>query len=194
MTFKNKYNKHTYPPSDDSLLMVDTINKQKKRWNHALDMGTGTGIIAYHLSKKTNKVTAIDINPHAIKSAQKNLKNIKNIEIKQSDLFSQIKQTKYDLITFNPPYIPIEKPELKNSEIEKAWNGGKTGRKTINKFITQSKNHLTKNGSILLLTSSITNPKKIKNKAKKQGFKTKTINKKEIFFETLEIIQLTQNS
>ncbi|WGI16758.1 HemK2/MTQ2 family protein methyltransferase [Methanonatronarchaeum sp. AMET-Sl] len=193
MDFKNHYNEQTYPPSDDSYLMIQTIKQKPKKWNEALDMGTGTGIIAFHLSKKTRHVTAVDINPHALKSAEKNLLNIKNIDLIQSDLFNNIKPKKYDLITFNPPYIPIKNQELpKNQEIEKSWNGGENGRKTIKRFLKEARNYLSIDGEILLLISSITGSRETKRTANKLGYNTKTSNKKEIFFETLEVLQLTK--
>ena len=60
---------------------------------------------------------------------------------------------------------------------------------TIINFLNQSKDHLNKNGEILLLISSLTSRKEINKKIKKYYKKTKIADKK-LFFETLEVWKL----
>ena len=52
-------------------------------------------------------VTAIDINPEALKLAQKNAKknNINNVTFIESNLFENIQNQTFDIIISNPPYI-----------------------------------------------------------------------------------------
>ena len=61
---------------------------------------------------------------------------------------------RYDLIIFNPPYLPEDKRESRESKI--ATTGGKNGSEIINNFLIQAKSYLNKNGKIFLLTSSMT--------------------------------------
>jgi release factor glutamine methyltransferase len=51
--------------------------------------------------------TAIDINQKALKTARTNAASyqLKNIKFVRSDLFSNIKEEKFNIIVANPPYV-----------------------------------------------------------------------------------------
>jgi len=75
-----------------------------------VDVCTGSGCIALALAHAFDQaeVYALDINPQALKLAQKNAQKlgIKNIKFLESDLLSALSTCfKADLITANPPYI-----------------------------------------------------------------------------------------
>lgn len=76
-----------------------------------------------------------------------------NINFILSNLFENI-DSAYDIITFNSPYIKKDQGELLgnfNSNLaEQRWSGGKDGTSTIERFLVDAKNHLTKSGIILL--------------------------------------------
>ena len=105
-----------------------------------------------------------------------------------SNLFSKVK-SKFDLILFNPPYLPEDKREDKESAL--ATTGGKKGDEIILKFLKQSKSYLNKNGTILLLVSSLTPLEEIESLLTKQKMKFEFISSKKIFFETLSIMKIT---
>jgi release factor glutamine methyltransferase len=80
-------------------------------------MGTGSGILAILASEHTKRVIATDINPHALRCASLNIKinglNEK-IEVRQGDLFKSINANElFNLIIFNPPYLPVKEGEGK---------------------------------------------------------------------------------
>ena len=89
---------------------------------------------------------------------------------------------KFDLIVFNPPYLPKDKREPLDSQI--ITTGGKEGNEIINKFIRQSKKHLGKKGVIFLLVSSYTG------KINFGSFREKIVKKKNLFFETISVLEL----
>lgn len=155
-----------------------------------LDMGTGSGILASTASKFLDKknILAVDINPKAV--AQLKQEGFNAIK---SDLFNQINQipntkyqtplskAKFDLITFNAPYLPQDKREPASSQL--ATTGGKRGDEISIKFLTQAKQHINKKGKIFLLISSLTPIGKIKK------FKYKIVAKQNIFMEELLILE-----
>ena len=100
-----------------------------------------------------------------------------------SDLFSNIKE-KFDIIIFNPPYLPEDKNNKEDRESKLATTGGKKGSEIINRFLQQAKKHLTKDGKIFLLTSSLT-----KN-INWLDYKKKLIAKKKLFFEELMVWEI----
>jgi release factor glutamine methyltransferase len=169
--------KHVYEPREDSWLLQEqlkTINNKKR----ILDIGTGTGIQAIQaaLINPNAFVLATDLNFQASKLAKQNASaNKTNIKIICSDLFSAIKPNyKFDLIIFNPPYLPEDPP------LDPQWSGGS---KFIDKFLEQAKQHLLPKGVIVFIYSSLSN---IKSKAK-------ILAKKELLAETIYAASITSN-
>lgn len=164
-----------YDSAEDSYLIKKYIKDYSKN-KKVLDMGTGSGILAKESLKYTKKVSASDINEECIK----NLKGIKTIK---SDLFENIKE-KYDLIIFNPPYLPLDIREDKESAL--STSGGKKGYEILERFINELKSHLNKNGKSLIVFSSLTKKGKIDSILKKNNFKFKLLEEKKLpFFEIL---------
>jgi len=176
-----------YQPAEDSYLLQDSLIKflkNKQKSIKILDMGSGSGIQAQTCKKLSfNNITTADINPKAIEHLEK-----QELNPIISDLFSNIKQ-KYGLIIFNPPYLPLDKREPKDSQL--ATTGGKQGYELIINFLKQSKKHLKNKATILLLFSSLSNPEKIIQKAKFLEYKIKQINSQKLpFFEEIFVYQL----
>jgi release factor glutamine methyltransferase len=175
-----------YSPSNDTNLMLKSlklivpklINKNPDL--KILEMGCGSGFLLEEILKlkvKKENLFAVDINLEAVEFCLK-----KGFQVIQSNLFSKIKNKKYDLIYFNPPYLPLDKLEDKESRL--ATTGGKSGEEIINRFLKQANNYLNKNGRILLLTSSLAP------KINFQKFKTKLISQENLFFEKLFVWEL----
>jgi len=168
-----------YQPAEDSHFFSEFLKKyfSKNQIISYLDMGTGSGILSETVSKFLDKqnIFATDINSSAIKLLKK-----KGFQTIKTNLFDKIKG-KYDLITFNAPYLPFNPREPKSSQL--ATTGGKHGDEISVKFLKQAKKHLNKNGKILLLISSLTPMNKIKR------FKPKIVTRKKIFMEELLILE-----
>jgi release factor glutamine methyltransferase len=168
-----------YEPAEDSLLLEKEVRKLAKRKTF-LDIGSGSGIQAKAaMESGATSVLAADIDPETVK----NLKS-KGIPSVRSDLFSNIKG-KFDLIAFNPPYLPEDMREPKSSR--RATTGGKKGDEIILKFLKSAKSHLNKNGVILIVVSSLTHKSRILALFKKQALKKEVLSKKKLFMETLEV-------
>lgn len=140
--------------------------------------------MAIYLAKKGAQVTATDINKTAIEVAKNNAKKANvNVSFIYSDLFENI-SNKFDIIVFNPPYVPTEENEAKDMQ-SVAWDGGKDGLEVIQKFLHQAKSFLNFGGKIILLVSSRSEtPPHFSN------FKSKILKKKSFFFERLFVLEL----
>ena len=141
-----------YLPEEDSYFLSEFVKEftEKYKPKKILDMGSGSGIqaeISLKSGAKPENLTLADINKDAIKPLKK---KFPKSEVVHSDLFQNIEK-KFDLIIFNPPYLPTSKFDNKTDT-----TGGRKGSETINKFLKQAEKHLTKKGKILLLTSSFT--------------------------------------
>jgi len=145
-----------------------------------LDIGTGSGILALAAKEKSENILATDINKKAVEMIRK-----KGIKAIQSDLFSKIKG-KFDMIIFNPPYLPHEKME--DGESRKITTGGRKGHELIERFLKNAKIHLEDGGIILIVFSSLSG--NIKKLFKKYKYKARLLESKRIFFEELYAYEL----
>ena len=174
-----------YEPDDDSFLLVKQIKKLAKG-KKVLDMGTGFGILAETALKSgAIDVLAVDINNEVV-----NYVKSKGIKAKLSDLFSSVDE-KFDLIVFNPPYLPED--ELEDEETRRITTGGKNGYEILEKFIVDSKNYLNKNGKILIVFSSLTDKNKIDEVLKGNKYKFECLEKKKLFFEKLYVYLISRD-
>ncbi len=180
--FKIKTSGKIYEPAEDTFLLISALQKMDLEGKDILEIGTGSGIVALFLAKSAKKVLAIDINPEAVKCAKENaeLNGIKNAEFLESDLFENVKE-KFDLIVFNPPYLPDEKISK-----DVALDGGKDGRKVIERFLKDAPKFLKSRGKIILLESSLSNYQKTL-----QYFKNaKIITQQKFDWEELVVIEI----
>jgi release factor glutamine methyltransferase len=178
--------KSVYCPREDSILMADVISTlSKAELKKVLEIGCGSGFLSILSTNLGATVTAVDINSDAITTTLKNA-NRNNIKLTafQSDLFENVKG-KFDLIFFNPPYLP-------NIASEESIEGNETwaDNGVIEHFIKQVNNYLNPNGMVLLLISSLTQTPALE-LLEKAGFSTETIAKKKIPWEELSIIKAT---
>jgi len=164
-----------YEPGEDSFLLSKYVAKFAR--GKILDIGSGSGIQAEAASKSAENVLAADIDKESVEFIRK-----KGIKAKVSDLFSKI-DGKFDLIIFNPPYLPDEESE--DNESKKITTGGKYGHEILERFFSQADRYLNKDGRILIVFSSLTNKNKINKIIKKNNFKFKMLESKKLFFEKL---------
>jgi len=178
-----------YEPEEDSYLLSEILKREipkllKKKENlSVLEIGCGSGIqlnSIFESGVNKKNIFGTDINSDAVKKC-KSL----GFNCIFSDLFSKV-IGKFDLIIFNPPYLPEDEKEPEDSKL--ITTGGKKGSEIINKFLKESKKHLKKNGKIFLLVSSLTKGIKF------LGYKKKILGKKKIFFEELRVYELNANN
>lgn len=169
-----------YQPAEDSYLFeefLDNYLKENKVTSY-LDMGTGSGILSTVALKYLDKenVFAADINPEAV-----NFVKEKEYNVILSNFFEKI-DGKFDLITFNAPYLPRDDREPEDSQI--ATTGGESGDESSLEFLKQAKDYLTKDGKIFLLVSSLTPMDKL------NEFKPRIVSQREVFMEDLIILEI----
>ncbi|KAA0008925.1 MAG: methyltransferase [Thermoplasmata archaeon] len=171
-----------YEPSDDSYMLIEAIDV--KGDEKVLDMGCGSGIVALHLAKSGCDVVAVDVNDRAVENTMFNAKsNELKIKCMKSDLFENI-DGKFDIITFNPPYLPTEGED-------KAWDGGERGRKVIDRFLRDAWRYLTEDGKIYMVMSSFTDVDGVM-ECYKKIYSFKILKQKHIFFETIYVFEITR--
>ncbi len=182
---------NVYEPAEDSFLFAENLGVKKE--SQVLDVGTGSGLLAIVAAEKAASVVAVDFNPYAIRCAKDN-SVLNNVDSKmvfiQSELLAPFNEyAKFDLITFNAPYLPSAENE-EDSWMVRSWAGGVNGRQVIDQFILQAPLHLNENGRILLMQSTLANPDETIMKFEECNLKVKIkAEKKMPFFETLTLIE-----
>jgi release factor glutamine methyltransferase len=169
-----------YNPSDDSYMLLRAVEVVPGQ--SLLEVGSGSGIVAIHAARLGAVVTAVDINPEAVECTRRNAnRNGAKVKVFESDLFQKVSGY-FDVIAFNPPYLPTE--TRTTSWIEKSWSGGEEGSETAVAFLERAWEHLAPGGRIYLVLSSIGGLMSVL-KAAKPRYECEMIEEKHQFFESV---------
>jgi len=181
---------HVYEPAEDSFLLADAALKEAGPGMRILEVGTGAGFISAVLlaNLKDIRLVATEINPHAARCAKAN-----GVEVIRTDLFRGVRsgslETRFDLILFNPPYLPTSGEEKVPGWLNYAFDGGTSGRETLDRFLDEALDYLKPGGMILVLISSITGLDAVKEKMKGLEFEIDIIVRKKVSFEELMVVR-----
>ena len=176
-----------YEPSEDSFLLAEAALSEIKGQERILEVGCGSGIVSAVIKANTGAtVIGIDINPHAAVCARQN-----GIEVIQGDLLSCIKG-KFDMILFNPPYLPTGHDERTCDWLNVAFDGGYDGKQVIIRFLKDAGRCLAGNGKILMLVSSLTGIAEIKSKMRSLGYAVEDAARERFMFEALTVLAATK--
>lgn len=145
-------------PRPETEELVELILAENPEVNlKVLDIGTGSGAIAFALAKNRPdwSVTAADISQDALELAMENAER-QNLDISfiRSDCFSEI-SAKYDIIVSNPPYISrADEVEVSlnvlHSEPHLALFADEDGLAIYRRIAEDSKDYLNDGGKIYL--------------------------------------------
>jgi release factor glutamine methyltransferase len=171
-----------YPPSEDTLLLLDSLEVAKGE--EMLEMGCGSGVISVHCAAAGAKVTSVDLNPAAVQCTVENAgRNGLEVRGIVSDLFSRVTGI-YDQIVFNPPYLPVGEKD----PLALAWSGGKGGVDVLDRFLRDAPEFLKSGGRMTIVVSSRMDDDLLQ--AMISRFETGVLAKKRLFFEELEVLSL----
>lgn len=150
---------HTLIPRPETETLVETaLSLAIPPKASVLDLGTGTGAIALALASERVEwqVTGIDKQEQAVELAQRNAKTLglEKVSFYQSDWFSAVDQTKFDLIVSNPPYVESDSHYLGEGDVrfepDSALTSGKDGLDDIRIIIDRSRDFLADSGWLVL--------------------------------------------
>ncbi|MNO45998.1 50S ribosomal protein L3 glutamine methyltransferase [compost metagenome] len=125
----------------------DHLQRSPVRVEHAVDIGCGSGIGALLIARAAQhaQVTAVDINPLALRYTAINaaLAGVSNVSVQSSDLLDELSGT-FDLIVANPPYM------LDAGQRTYRHGGGALGAQLSLRIVEQARERLSPGGSLLL--------------------------------------------
>ena len=112
-----------------------------------LDLGSGSGAAGVIAAKHGARVTAVDINPAAVRCTRINaLLNDVALDTRQGDLFEPVRDERFDVVLFNPPYYR----GAPRDGLDHAWRSPDV----IERFSLELADHLTAGGHALLVLST----------------------------------------
>lgn len=170
-----------YYPSDDTIFLAHIVSNY--HGNFALEIGTSSGTILRELSKNFNFAIGTDIDFCSLKRL---VVTSENSRVICCDAASALCNVKFDLIVFNPPYLP-------NTLIhaDKSVDGGPTGIEISIHFIKSAIDKLSNEGRILFLISNLTHTKKLTAFISKNNLSVARVAQKKLFYERLQIFEIT---
>ncbi len=124
----------------------------------ALDLGTGSGIVAITLACETPglAVTATDSSRAALGIARANAKALgANVEFLEGEWYAPVKGRRFDLIVSNPPYVAGSDPHLAEGDLRfeprhALTDGSGDGLDSIRAIVAGARDHLNPGGGILI--------------------------------------------
>jgi len=173
-----------YEPREDSLLLrriVESISAEA-----ALEIGCGVGFVLEALANRCRWVVGTDINMDALVRAKNRLrgKGLVNSELVCCSSAEAFKANSFDLVIFNPPYLPSERIE------DLAVDGGEGGVEVTLNWLKECARVVKPSGKVVLISSSLASQELLIKGATRLGFKIKLIASQPLFFEELYAYEL----
>lgn len=148
----------TLVPRPETELLVDLALREiprKAEWQ-ILDLGTGSGAIAVALAAERLmcQITAVDISEAALAIARENARQLElsNISFAEGSWSAPVRDSQFDLIVSNPPYVRAGDPALTNLRHEpvEALAAGADGLDAIRALAAECGQILKANGVLLI--------------------------------------------
>lgn len=162
-----------YPVEEDTILLLEAAEEEVRPGDRVLEVGTGSGTIAAALTGPA-AVIATDINPYAAAAAR-----ALGLDVVRADLCSGLRG-EFDLVIFNPPYLPTQDEERIDDWLERALDGGESGRDVIERFAASVGGVLADGGRVLMVISSLTGPVEVARIFLRVGFSTRVVRKRAV--------------
>jgi release factor glutamine methyltransferase len=171
-----------YLPSDDTFLLAEAVKCYKGK--SALEIGVGSGTILKVLHENYKIVAGTDLNIGSLLYCNENLSN--DLMLACCDAASAFRY-RFDLIVFNPPYLPVDD----NEKMDSAIHGGPCGIETTLHFINSAISLLDDGGKMLIVPSSLSYSTKLDELILQNKLKSREIREVKLFFETLIVLEIS---
>ncbi|RYY86046.1 MAG: methyltransferase domain-containing protein [Chitinophagaceae bacterium] len=150
------------------------------RGRRLLELGAGSGLISIVMAQLGSYVVATDINETALQQLEANaIANAVALEIRQSDLFNELRGERFDMIAINPPYFK----GTPRSEREYAWYCGPAGEYFARLF-RQLEDHIYPHSEVLMVLSDGCDREMIAAHAAAAGFRMQCVLRRPNLMET----------
>ena len=159
-----------YRPGEDTMLLASAVWELANPGERFLEVGCGSGAVSLVAARRGLQVFATDVNPHAVALARGNItRNGLQADIREGDLAAG-SSGPFDVVAFNPPYLPTAPNERLPGPLNLAFDGGEDGNDTVRRFaeVLSAWPHLPR--LILVVHSSLADPGPLETRLAKAGY------------------------
>ncbi len=176
-----------YRPSDDTFLLAEAVAKEARPGLRFLEVGCGAGLVSLVAARAGCIVTCTDANPHAVALAAHNAKqNGLQAHAVETDLLAGVAGP-FDLVAFNPPYLPTDPGERLPGVINLAFDGGRDGNETVLRFAQQLARLEPMPAVVLVVHSSLSDPGPLRSRMAALGYANDVVAEQGLDFESLTV-------
>jgi release factor glutamine methyltransferase len=185
-----KLHPDVYEPSEDTELLARVLRVREPDLRHqrALDVGTGTGAIAFVLRELGARVVGVDVSPHAVRLARENA----SVDVVRGDLCSALRGP-FDVVTFNAPYLPSSPEERVPGWLDRAFHGGEGGVEVSARFVHELPRVLAPRGRAYLVVSSRADLDALVHEIRRAGLAHEPVDATRFFFEEIAVWRLARD-
>ena len=138
----------------DSIWLLKLIWRLAEPGGRAVDLGTGSGLIAAYLVARFNQVVATDIHGPSLRYAQLTLAanrvRGRDSSLVCTDIAAGLRPGSFDLVVANPPWSPAF-PRDDQGRVVTFADGGPTGTELPSRFLHESADLLADGGTAIVL-------------------------------------------
>ncbi|MHB2016350.1 MAG: methyltransferase [Candidatus Xenobia bacterium] len=120
-----------FPVDASTHLLAQSLVPPWRAGLRALDIGCGTGIMAFLLLRRYADIQAVDLNPRCIAMDRFNaaLNGVDSILWRHGDLFAPVQGQRFDHVVANLPYVPTPDRHALY------WDGGRRGHDIASRLV-----------------------------------------------------------
>jgi len=146
-----------FSPISDSWMLADAIRREALGpGSRALDVCTGSGVLALTAASCWASTTAVDVSRRALLTVKLNaFRHGLHVRTRRGQTFAPVAGERFDLIVSNPPYVPSTRPYLPRRGPSRAWEAGHDGRLILDTLCDEASAHLRPGGVVLLVHSAL---------------------------------------
>lgn len=171
----------TYAPAEDSFLLEECVKHY--RGKRALEIGVGSGVLVEELQRRFESVVGTDIDLDSLHGYSGN-ERVLLVCCDAASAFSD--RVSFDLVISNPPYLPDDAGK-KDTTV----HGGPAGIEATIRFVMSALPHLSDEGRMLVVVSSLADTAALDRLIGKQKLKKKVLKERKLFYETLMVLELS---
>jgi len=141
-----------YEASEDTVLLLKGVTMLAPGSTRACEIGCGSGIVTLTLTPYAERTLATDIDVGAVAATWSRARSSgvdDKVDVVCCDRVEAVREGfKFDLIAFNPPYLPVEGEDV-------SWSGGRRGIEAAMRFAESGVKRLSERGKMVFVLSSL---------------------------------------
>lgn len=178
---------NVYRPGDDTFLLARAVADAVGPGTRFLEIGCGSGLVSLVAARHGGLVTCTDMNPQAVALARHNAKqNGLKVTALEGDLFAGATGP-FDVVAFNPPYLPTAPDEQVPGPLNLAFDGGPDGNRVVLRFAAQLAVLPHRPATLLVVHSSLADPTALTRVLSDLGYGCEVVAEEPHFYERLSV-------